>query len=131
MSVNFPKLIDVDLAKSHYNESGGSFYFKLDKVVEDRWKQAFRDAASQEQADCFYTRQPSVHENEWIVAFAEIDGENDLNTVLYHLKHAITVANNELGDVIAAENAEEAKKKAARNELEHRVKKIVGGLNFN
>ena len=130
MSVTFPNVIDVNLAMSNYTEEGGNFFFELDKVVEERWIQAFRDAVSQEQADCFYTRQPSVHDNKWLVAYAQIEGENDLRTVLYHLKHAVTVANSELGQIISAENAEEAKKKAARNELEQRVKKIVGGLNF-
>lgn len=131
MSVHFPKIIDVDLAKSQYSEDGGNFYFKLDKPVEERWKQAFRDAAQQEQADCFFARQPLVHEDQWIVAYAAIDGENNLKTVLYHVKHSIDVANKELGEIVQSENAEEARKKAARNALEHKVKQIVGGLDFN
>ncbi|ADU71542.1 hypothetical protein [Pantoea sp. At-9b] len=131
MSVQFPKVIDIDLAKSTYDEHHGNFYFKLDKQVEERWKQHFRDACQQEGADCFYTNQPTINENEWVVAYAEIEGENDLKTVLYHIKHAVAVANQELREIVDAEKAEEAKKKAARNELEQKVKRIAGGLDFN
>lgn len=131
MAVHFPKVVDIDLAKSLYGNEGGNFYFKLDKVVEERWKQAFMDAVQQENANCFYANQPSIYKNEWVLAYAQIDGDDDLRTVLYHIKHAIAVANHELKVVIDAEKAEEAKKKAARDELEQRVKRIVGALNFD
>ena len=130
MQVNFPKIVDVDLSKSHYDKNGGNFYFKLDGPVEDRWKQAFRDAVSQEQADSFIARQPVVHSEEWIVAFAEIEGENDLNTVTRHLKHAIEVANEELGQIVKAENVEKARLDAERSQLEQKVKQIIGKLDF-
>lgn len=130
MQVHFPKIVDVDLSNSRYDKHGGNFYFKLDGPVEDRWKQAFRDAVSQEQADSFIARQPVVHSEEWIVAFAEIEGENDLNTVTRHLKHAIEVANEELGQVVKAENAEKARLDAERSQLEQKVKQIIGKLDF-
>ena len=130
MQVHFPKIVDVDLSKSHYDKNGGNFYFKLDGPVEDRWKQAFRDAVSQEQADSFIARQPVVHSEEWIVAFAEIEGENDLNTVTRHLKHAIEVANEELGQIVKAENVEKARLDAERSQLEQKVKQIIGKLDF-
>ncbi|MBD9551569.1 hypothetical protein IB221_04725 [Pantoea sp. PNT01] len=131
MPVHFPKIIDVDLSKSKYDANGGNFYFKLDGPVEERWKQSFRDAASQEHADSFIARQPVVHNDEWIVAFAAIEGENDLNTVTRHLKHAIEVANEELGQVVKAESAEKAKQDAERSQLEQKVKQIIGKLDFS
>lgn len=131
MPVHFPKIIDVDLSKSTYDANGGNFYFKLDGPVEERWKQSFRDAASQERADSFIARQPIVHNDEWIIASAAIEGENDLNTVTKHLKHAILVANQELGEVVKAENEEKARQDAERSQLEHKVKEIVGKLDFS
>lgn len=131
MSVQFPKVIDIDLDKSEFNEEGGNFFFKLDKMVEDRWKQCFRDAAQHENATCFSLKQPSVHADEWIVAYAEIDGEHNLTTVNYHVKHAVKVANEMLKEVVDAEVAEEAKKTAARQKLVQKVKGIVGALNFD
>lgn len=131
MPVHFPKIIDVDLSKSRYGIEGGNFYFRLDKAVEDRWKQAFRDAVDQERADCFIGNQPMLHDDEWIVAYSTIEGENDLNTVLRHLKHAIAVANQELGRVVEAENQDQARKETARRELEQKVKTIVGKLDLS
>lgn len=131
MPVHFPKIIDVDLDISTYDANGGNFYFKLDGPVEDRWKESFRDAASQERADCFIARQPFVHNDEWIVARAAIEGENDLNTVTKHLKHAILVANQELGAVVKAEDEAKAKQDAERSRLEQKVKEIVGKLDLS
>ncbi|WP_288430171.1 hypothetical protein [uncultured Pantoea sp.] len=131
MSVHFPKVISIDLEESDFDEVGGYFYFKLDGKVENRWKQYFRDAAQQEGASCFNARQPTVHGDEYIVAYADIDGENDLRTVNHHVKHAVAVANAELREVVDYENAEENRKQADRRKLEQRVAKIVGSLRFD
>lgn len=130
MSVNYPRIVDVDLERSSYDTHSGNFIFVLDKQIEHRWRDEFFDAIRLENATCFAYRQPTIASDTSISAYAEIDGEYDLRAVHHHLKRAIVVANASLKDKVDAEIAEEAKRQKAKRELDHRLKTIVGSLRF-
>lgn len=122
--------MDVDLDLSTYDDHSGNFIFILNQQVDHRWRDEFFDAVRLENASCFAYRQPTIAGDTSISAYAEIDGEFDLRTVHHHLKRAIVVANASLKDKIDAETAEENKRQKAKKELDHRLKTIVGSLNF-